>query len=190
LKESFNVRPTRFAAFLAVLGLGVAAYTPIASASSPRYGPAGDKFTVAFPSAPKSAANTSQLLSGLPTGVRAYAYWVSASANIISGSSKVPKPPTYLIALLIFPSLSATQSYLKGATASASGLSPVTLDGLKGYEYVGPENGKVNPPADVTDRKATEALVALQRKDAVYLLSVITSTRKETETFLGSFRAV
>jgi hypothetical protein len=190
LKESFNVRPTRFAAFLAVLGLGVAAYTPIASASSPRYGPAGDKFTVAFPSAPKSAANTSQLLSGLPTGVRAYAYWVSASANIISGSSKVPKPPTYLIALLVFPSLSATQSYLKGATASASGLSPVTLDGLKGYEYVGPENGKVNPPADVTDRKATEALVALQRKDAVYLISVITSTRKETETFLGSFRAV
>jgi len=88
--------------------------------------------------------------------------------------------------VVVFKSTAAAQSYFKedGATP---GFSKTKVGGQEAYEYLGPESGVVSEKSLITDKRATEAVVAVAHVDTVFLIGVIAARRATATSFVASF---
>ena len=64
-----------------------------------------------------------------------------------------------------------------------------TVGGLSGYEFLGPENSKINEGEKITDPHATEGFLALRKGRTVFLIYAFTSARSAAQSFLSSFKS-
>jgi len=159
-----------------------------ASPAGPQYGPPGGQFTAAFPTPPRQAADTPSLLGQAPAGSHVWGYWVSPdTGDIFANSAPVPHPPTYVVLVDRLPSAAAVNAFMAQAT-QVPGLNPVTVDGLKGYEFLGTENNALNQGNTLTDPNAAEGDLIVSNGSVVYMVTAITATAPETARFLMSFR--
>ena len=136
------MRLSRFAVVVAAFGFTLATYGPSATAASPRCGPPGIQFTASFPSKPRSASNSTSLLQNFPAGSHAYAYWLSPSSQVFGHNIPIPAPPTFIVFVGVLSSATGGASYIH-LLGSLPDMKVVTLDGLSGYEFFGPEDSKV-----------------------------------------------
>jgi hypothetical protein len=178
---------------LAVLAAGALTLTACGSSSSSgssgtasTYGPSFGKFTATFPSTPKSASNTKEVLSGFPTGVKVgTAYWVSPTADPLKSNAKTPPPPTYLVVVGQANSASQGTSFV-GSIKGAPGAKPITVNGAKGYTFSSTE--KALSKNEATNPSATEAFLYVAKGNTLYAVIVVAKTAAEAKQFLSSFK--
>jgi hypothetical protein len=152
------------------------------------YGPAGHRFTVAFPSAPKAESDTGNLREGLPATSKTYGYQVSGESDIFAHSATVPRPPAYGVAIAALPSTSFARTLAGGLQKSLKAKAKaVTVNGAAGAEIVGAE--KTFPSqGTVPDPNASEGLLVVRQGSTVFLVLAVTSKATTTRAFLRSFR--
>lgn len=181
------MRSWRAPLLLALLGAGAVSFAPAASAGGP-YGPRGSQFSIAFPSAPKSSVNDLDITRALPKGAHAYAFWVSATNDLFGQEAPVPPTPSYIVIDAVMASKAGVSSELGLVRRIVR--DKVTVNGLRGYEYIGSERSAVfNAGAKLPDPNAAEGFLALAKGNAVYLIYVIVRSRSQARSFLSSFKA-
>jgi hypothetical protein len=149
-------------------------------------GPSYGKFTISFPSSPKSESNTKEVMSGFPSGMKsATAYWVSPVADPLGSSSAAPPAPSYLV--VVGQAKSAKQANaFTAAIKSVPGTKKVTVNGANGYQFVGTE--KQLSQSAAKDPGATEAFMYLSKGTTLYAVIVISDSHPQALSFLGSFQ--
>jgi hypothetical protein len=154
--------------------------------SASTYGPSFARFTVTFPSAPHSATDTKEVLSGFPSGVTTgSAYWISPITDPLKSSSKTPPAPTYLV--VVGKANSASQGATFAATIKqAPGAKPITVNGAKGYTFSSSEKNLSQNQA--TDPSATEAFLYVAKGTSLYAVIVVAKTAAAAQQFLSSFK--
>jgi hypothetical protein len=151
------------------------------------YGPAGVRFVAAFPSPPKSSANSASLLQNFPSGSHAFGYWVSPdTGDIFASTAPVPHPPTFAVIAATLPSPSMATEFLSGGQKVGT-FQRVTVDGLAGLEYVGPENSPINQGNTLTDPNATQGEMVVVKGSTAYIVFAVTSDPSTARQFLASF---
>ena len=182
------MRSSRFATAIAVASVILAGCSSSGTTASHQvYGPSGHQFSIAFPSTPKSQSNTTGLLTGLPSGSKAYGYDVSPDANIFSSAAlPVPRPPTYGVIALVMPSTQIAKSFLQ-TLSQTPGVTAFAVSGLTGYRFLGSER-TINDANRISDPSASEGVLFLDRGATVYVVEVITAQLAVAKAFLASFR--
>jgi len=183
-----HCRATTIAATAVVAGLALSGCGS-SSSGVPVYGPAGSEFTMAFPSTPKTQANTPALLQSFPKGTDVHALWVSPDSQVFGSAAPIPHPPTYVMIVADFSSVAAGSTYV-AQVAQVPGMKAITEGGVTGYAFVGLEDSAINQGTTLTDPKAVEGLLVLHRGSTVYLAFAVTAESKQAESFLTSFRFV
>ncbi len=158
-------------------------------ATSATFGPAYARFHAGFPSQPKSASDTKEVLSGFPPGVTTgTAYWVSPVADPLKANTKTPPVPTYVVVV----GKAGTQAEVSTFTSSIkslSGAKPVTTsNGARGYKFSGTE--KTLDKNDATNPAATEAFMFLSKGLTLYAVIVVNDKSAAALQFLNSFQPV
>jgi hypothetical protein len=183
------LRSVRLSLFIVVmvsaagaLSMGVSAAAQLAT-----YGPPGHRFSIAFPSEPKSATNTSGLLNNFPKGTLAYGYWVSPSSNIFASSAPVPIAPTFLVAIGVLPSTPSAVSFAK-QLSQIPGMKAAKVNGLGGFEFVGSEKSAINQGNTLSNPSASEGVLVLRQGSTVFLIYAITTQQSAARKFLNSFK--
>ncbi|HVC71797.1 MAG TPA: hypothetical protein VNC61_16195 [Acidimicrobiales bacterium] len=151
------------------------------------YGPAGHRFSVAFPSAPIREVDTGSLSGGLPPGSKTYGYQVSSESDIFSNSAAVPPAPAYGVAIAATTSGSFA-SLLSNGLVHELKAGAVTVNGRSGFEKVGPERSFPSQ-SKTADPNASEGLLIVRRASTVFLVLAVTTQPATTRAFLASFRA-
>jgi hypothetical protein len=180
------VRSPRFAAVVTLASL-VLAGCGSGTANGVVYGPPGHRFSIAFPSTPKSEADTEEILESLPLGSKVYLYAVSNAANIFANSSPTPRPPTYAVGVFLLASATSATEYV-AYFADQPGVRRVTIDGKAGVEFVGPETSSVYRRQRATDPTASEGTLLVARGKTVFTILTITTSANTARAFLSSFR--
>jgi hypothetical protein len=164
----------------------VAVSGPAGATPTTTRGPSFGRFTISFPSAPKSESNTKEVLSGFPAGVKsATAYWVSPVADPLGSSSAAPPAPSYLVVVGRAKSTKQAGTFTS-AIKRVPGTQKVTVNGATGYRFVGTE--KELSQSAAKDPGATEAFMYLSRSTTLYAVIVISDNHAQALSFLGSFR--
>jgi hypothetical protein len=188
-ERNFILRSVRFSFFVIVMVSALCALSIEAGGASRHatYGPSGHQFSIAFPSKPKSASNTSGLLDNYPKGSQAYGYWVSPGTNIFASSAPVPKAPSYIVVVGLLPSASSATSFLK-QLSQIPGMKSTKVGGLSGFEFVGSEKSAINQGNTLSNPSASEGALVLRQGSTVFLIYAITTRQSVARTFLGSFK--
>jgi len=154
--------------------------------SASTYGPSFGQFTATFPSTPKSASNTKEVLSGFPSGVKlGTAYWVSPAADPLKSGSKTPSAPTYLVVVGKANSASQGTAFV-ASIKQAPGAKPITVNGAKGYTFTSTEKGLSANAA--SDPNATEGYIFVAKGTTLYAVIVVAKTADAARQFLSSFK--
>jgi hypothetical protein len=181
---------------LAVVAVGAVALSACGSSgsagssgstgSASTYGPSFARFTATFPSAPHSASDSKEVLSGFPSGVKTgTAYWVSPIADPLKSSSKTPPAPTYLV--VVGQASSAPQGVTFASTIKqAPGAKPITVNGAKGYTFTSTEKNLSASAA--SDPNATEGYIFVAKGTTLYAVIVVADTAAAARQFLSSFK--
>lgn len=164
--------------------------TPVAAPATPArtaYGPAGSRFIAAFPSPPKSVANSGSLLQNFPPGTHAYGYWVSPDiGDIFASTAPVPHPSTFAVVAAALPSPSMAAEFLSGGQKLGM-VQRVNVDGFAGLQYLGPENSAINQGSTLTDPSATQGEMVVVKGSTAYIILTVTSDPSTARQFLASF---
>ena len=179
-----DLRSSRVALLSLVVGTALAGCaSDNATPGRQTYGPSGHTFSIAFPSPPKSQANTKGLLTGLPPGSKAYGYEVSPDANVFNvAAAPVPRPPTFAVVVVITRTAMTAKSFVQQLSA-LPGFKPYDTSGLTGFRFVGSEKSPINTGSRISDPTASEGALFLDRGSAIYVVEVITAHRAEAQAF-------
>jgi len=177
--------------FLVAAGCLFGALAAVAGSSSvggaaTSLGPGYGRFTISFPSSPKSESNTKEVMTGFPTGVKsATAYWVSPVTDPLSSARTAPPAPSYLVVVGQAKSTKQANTFTS-AIKAVPGTQKVSVNGANGYRFVGTEKQLSQTAAK--DPGATEAFMYLSKGTTLYAVIVISDSHPQALSFLGSFR--
>jgi hypothetical protein len=100
----------------------------------------------------------------------------------------VPRPPTYLVAVIVTRSAKTAKSFVQQLSAVPD-VRRYAKNGLSGYQFLGPEKSPINQGSQISDPTASEGALILDHGTAIYVVEVITARRASSQAFLASFRA-
>jgi hypothetical protein len=180
------------AGILAAGSIGLALVPAGPAAATPKGGgevqPVGSSFAAAFPGRVHIDPNSADVLPDFPGAVWATGSYVSAEpGDIFAIGAPVPPAPSFVVLNAEFPDWQMAGADVN-KLASAGGLTPVLVQGIKGYQFFGREKSRINIGNKVLQPRAFESMVAVSAGTQAYIAVGVARRASTARAFTASLQ--
>jgi hypothetical protein len=160
---------------------------PSASAAAPAYGPAGSRFSIAFPSPPTPYLNSKVLRSTFRTAQSVRGYALAPGHLNVFADKDIPPPPTDAVVVIQMRTMRALNQLLTSAS-KIPGIQSSRVGTLRVLEALEPENEPSNPPSHITDASAWEGFLFAHHAKTIFLVETVADNEAAASAFLATFQ--